>query len=113
MITFNECLEILSLPFNGNRMSKTVKIDGREFSEETVKKALQAHCDFNSDVEVPLKAGDVTKDKWGKGIIVYVEGKLHLIRLDGYCTDHQSSKRRRVGWATKKTKIGVLKDYIK
>lgn len=30
---------------------KTIRIDGKEFSENTIKEALKKHCDFKSDVE--------------------------------------------------------------
>ena len=41
---------------------KTINIDGKEFSEETVKEALKKHCDFeksNKEKQHIFKPGDV------------------------------------------------------
>lgn len=34
---------------------RTINIDGREFSKETVKQALKKHCNFESDIQKILK----------------------------------------------------------
>jgi hypothetical protein len=72
-----------------NKMGKTINVGGKEFSEETVKKALENHCNFKSVVKVPLKAGDVCDYAGRKRIIINVKGELRGYGLNGQKRGHR------------------------
>ena len=54
--------ELYGDPYKENKEMRTINIDGKEFSEETVKEALKKHCDFEEGKKEErhiFKPGDV------------------------------------------------------
>ena len=85
-----------------------ITIDGREFSEDTIKAALKAHCEFEE--KYVFKAGDVAKgDHSTIRIIVMLEGKLKSFNSNGDYMITGQEKFETMGYR----KIGTISDYIK
>jgi hypothetical protein len=91
-----------------------IKVGGKEFLEETVKKALQAHCNFESDV-IPLKRGDVVRNGEGLMRIIFQDnhGKLSALSCDMTWEYNVGSDPQEYFQMNDYKKVGVLSNYIK
>lgn len=102
----------------------SIIVKGKEFSEETVEKALRAYCDFESDVynePANWKAGDVLSSKFGiksrRIVIKDTKGELIIADESGYVLPAATHALSRCNWDYFKeweyTKLGRITDFIK
>jgi len=95
-------------------MNKTVIIEGKEFSENTIKEALKAHCDWKE--KYVFQAGDVVvnrKDKFNGinslRVIVRYGGKM--VSFDFY--GNKMSEGQDAFEFYQYEQIGVMSDLMK
>lgn len=101
-------------------MDNTINIDGKEFSEKTVKEALKKHCNFESDVEPKQKRMRVgcfvaanTKD--GSNCS-YLLGSLRLSRTPWDGKTSKVDKDGLISWYVRREMEAIitgLQDLIK
>lgn len=99
-------------PYLETKEMKEIEIDGRMFSEDTIKEALKNHVDFTvKEVPHQFKAGEVVETPEGGRRIIVKErktGRLAAYFRDGYwASDEQDFQK----WNYKK--IGRISDFIK
>ena len=89
--------------------ARILVVDGKEYSEETVKAALTAHANFE-EKPYQFKMGDVVRNSYGEvKIIFYDMDSLASISTEGR---HQHSFGQKMFEEYGYTKIGVLSEYL-
>jgi len=84
-------------------MGNRVTIDGKEFSEQTVKEALKKHCNFESDVKPEYVQVDcfVAIDTKDSTSCCYLLGSLKEIDINWDKTDTTANEDALIRWYDK------------
>ena len=137
MLSEDELIELLNLPFIGkrkiisqdecvklfpkmsvqiygeNKMSRMINIKGKEISEDTIVEVLKKHC--GAAFFEPLKAGDIVNDPHGEIQIIVENGKGGLRAFDSCGKEQHSDAGHFINrlWDGYYTRIGTLTDFIR